>query len=92
MPHLGAVHFLRIVQFIGLFLFGKKWVSRFRKYRRPQTTSMIERQNREFHKRMRKVSIFPNEGSAVRLLGAMRLELSEKWQGESKRNINKDPR
>ena len=56
--------------------------------RRLRTTNMIERQNREFRKRTRKVSIFPNEGSAVRLYGAMCLELSEQWQGEEKRYLN----
>lgn len=60
--------------------------------RRLRTTNMIERQNREFRKRTRKVSIFPNEGSAVRLFGAMCLELSEKWQGEEKRYLNMERR
>lgn len=56
--------------------------------RRLRTTNTIERQNREFRKRTRKVSIFPNEGSAERLYGAMCLELSEKWQGETQRFLN----
>lgn len=60
--------------------------------RRLRTTNMIERQNREFRKRTRKVSIFPNEGSAIRLFGAMILELSEKWQGEAKRYLNMERR
>ena len=60
--------------------------------RRLRTTNMIERQNREFRKRTRKVSIFPNEASAVRLFGAMILELSEQWQGEQKRYLNMERR
>jgi transposase-like protein len=60
--------------------------------RRLRTTNMIERQNREFRKRTRKVSIFPNEGSAARLYGAMCLELSEKWQSEEKRYLNMERR
>ncbi|MCL5271005.1 MAG: IS256 family transposase [bacterium] len=60
--------------------------------RRLRTTNMIERQMREFRKRTRKVSIFPNEGSAIRLFGAMILELSEKWQGEEKRYLNMERR
>jgi len=60
--------------------------------RRLRTTNMIERQNREFRKRTRKVSIFPNEGSAARLYGAMCLELSERWQGEDKRYLNMERR
>lgn len=60
--------------------------------RRLRTTNMIERQMREFRKRTRKVSIFPNEGSAIRLFGAMILELSEQWQGEEKRYLNMERR
>jgi transposase-like protein len=60
--------------------------------RRLRTTNMLERQNREFRKRTRKVSIFPNEGSTMRLYGAMCLELSEKWQGENKRYLNMERR
>lgn len=57
-----------------------------------RTTNMIERQNREFRKRTRKVSIFPNEASCTRLFGAMCLELSEKWQSEQKRYLNMERR
>lgn len=60
--------------------------------RRLRTTNMIERQNREFRKRTRKVSIFPNEASCARLFGAMCLELSEKWQAEQKRYLNMERR
>jgi len=58
--------------------------------RRLRTTNMIERQMREFRKRTRKVSIFPNEGSALRLFGAMMLELNDQWLGEQKRYLNMD--
>jgi len=60
--------------------------------RRLRTTNMIERQNREFRKRTRTVSIFPNEGSCIRLFGAMCIELSEKWQSEEKRYLNMERR
>jgi transposase-like protein len=60
--------------------------------RRLKSTNMIERRNREFRKRTRKVSIFPNEGSCIRLFGAMCLELSEQWQGEAKRYLNMERR
>jgi transposase-like protein len=49
---------------------------------------MIERQMREFRKRTRKISIFPNEGSAMRLFGAMILELSDKWLCDRKNYLN----
>lgn len=60
--------------------------------RRLRTTNMLERQMREFRKRTRKVSIFPNEGSGVRLFGALCLELSEHWQSEEKRYLNMERR
>jgi transposase-like protein len=60
--------------------------------RRLATTNMIERQNREFRRRTRNVSIFPNEASCIRLFGAMCVELSEKWQGEAKRYLNMERR
>lgn len=60
--------------------------------RRLRTTNLVERQNREFRKRSRKVSIFPNESSCLRLFGAMCQELSEKWQGEPKRYLNMERR
>lgn len=56
--------------------------------RRLWSTNLIERQMREFRKRTRKVSIFPNEGSALRLFGALCLELSEKWQSEERDFLN----
>lgn len=59
---------------------------------RLRTTNMLERQNREFRKRTRTVSIFPNEGSCIRLFGAMCIELSEKWQSEEKRYLNMERR
>ena len=55
---------------------------------RLKTTNMIERQMREFRKRTRKISIFPNEGSAMRLFGAMILELSDKWLCDKKNYLN----
>lgn len=60
--------------------------------RRLRTTNILERQMREFRKRTRKVSIFPNDSSCIRLFGAMCMELSEKWVGETKRFLNMDRR
>lgn len=60
--------------------------------RRLGTTNMLERQMREFRKRTRKASIFPNEGSCIRLFGAMCIELSERWQGEPRRYLNMERR
>jgi transposase-like protein len=60
--------------------------------RRLHTTNMLERQMREFKSRTRKVSIFPNESSCIRLFGALCLEISEAWQGETKRFLNMERR
>ena len=50
------------------------------KYRRRlATTNMQERLNEEIRRRERVIRIFPNEASAVRLIGAMRAEQHETW-------------
>lgn len=58
--------------------------------RRLNSTNMLERQMREFKRRTRVVSIFPNTAAAERLFGAMMIELDEKWATEPKRYINTD--
>jgi putative transposase len=51
------------------------------KYRkRLRTTNGVERLNQEVRRRERVIRIFPNEASAIRLLGALLMEQSEKWQ------------
>jgi putative transposase len=50
------------------------------KYRgRLRTTNMMERLNEEIRRRERVIRIFPNEASALRLLGALRAEQHEIW-------------
>ena len=49
--------------------------------RRIRTTNGLERLNREIRRRTRVVSIFPNEKSALRLISAMLLEISDEWEG-----------
>jgi len=51
-----------------------------RKYRkRLRTTNMAERLNEEIRRRERVIRIFPNEDSAVRLIGALLAEQHETW-------------
>lgn len=51
------------------------------KYRkRLRSTNMQERLNEEIRRRERVVRIFPNEASAVRLIGALLAEKAEAWQ------------
>ena len=50
------------------------------KYRkRLRTTNMAERLNEEIRRRERVIRIFPNEDSAVRLIGALLAEQHETW-------------
>lgn len=51
------------------------------KYRRRlRTTNMQERLNEEIRRRERVIRIFPNEESALRLIGALLAEYNEVWQ------------
>lgn len=45
-----------------------------------RTTNSLERVNREIRRRTRVVGIFPNEASCLRLISAILMEISEKWQ------------
>lgn len=50
------------------------------KYRRRlATTNMQERLNEEIRRREKVIRIFPNEASAMRLIGAMLAEKHEAW-------------
>lgn len=52
--------------------------------RRLRTTNMVERQNREIKRRTRVSGLFPNEGSLLRLVSAILMEVSEEWESSSK--------
>ena len=55
------------------------------KYRqRLRTTNSVERLNEEVRRRERVIRIFPNRESVVRLIGALMMELDEKWATERK--------
>lgn len=48
--------------------------------RRLRTTNGLERLNREIKRRVRVVSIFPNEAAALRLVTALLMEISDEWE------------
>ena len=48
---------------------------------RIRTTNSLERLNREIRRRTSVVSIFPSEKSALRLISAVLLEISDEWEG-----------
>ncbi len=52
--------------------------------RKLNSTNMLERVMQEVKKRSRKVRIFPNESSCRRLVGAVLMELDEKWACEKR--------
>jgi len=58
--------------------------------RKVYTSNMIERVMREIKRRTRVVSIFPNEDSCDRLVGAHLLERQETWQCERTRYLVMD--
>ncbi|MCR4425159.1 MAG: transposase, partial [Firmicutes bacterium] len=47
--------------------------------RRLRTTNGVERLNQEIRRRERVIRIFPNEESALRLIGAVLMEIDEAW-------------
>ena len=50
---------------------------RYRK--RLRTTNGMERLNEEIRRRERVIRIFPNRASVIRLLGALLMEIDERW-------------
>ena len=52
------------------------WVPKYRF----RTTNMQERLNEEVRRRERVIRIFPNDESALRLIGALLAEQNEVWQ------------
>ena len=52
--------------------------------RRPRTTNMIERCNREIKHRTLVASLFPNEASLLRLVSEILMEISEEWETSRK--------
>lgn len=52
--------------------------------RRLRSTNMLERQNREIKRRTAVSGLFPNEGSLLRLVRAILMEVSEEWESTDK--------
>jgi transposase-like protein len=48
--------------------------------RRLRTINMLERLNKELKRRTRVAGLFPNEASALRLVSAVAMEISEEWE------------
>ena len=57
--------------------------------KRMRTTNTLERVHEEINRRTHVAGLFPNEGSLLRLVSAVLMELSEEWE-TGKRYLNMD--
>ena len=57
-------------------------------YSRLKSTNLLERLNSEIRRRERVVRIFPNESSALRLLGSILIDIHDEWQSSPRQYIN----
>ena len=53
-------------------------------YSRLRNTNMLERVNSEIRRREKVVRIFPNKQSALRLIGAVLIDIYEEWESSSR--------
>ena len=54
------------------------------------STNPLERINKEIKRRSRVVGIFPDEASAIRLVGAILADLHDEWQATDRRYLSED--
>lgn len=55
---------------------------------RLKSTNMLERANEEIRRREKGIRIFPNEASALRLIGSVLLDIHDKWTSSNRQYIN----
>jgi len=58
--------------------------------RRLRTINMLERLNKELKRRTRVAGLFPNEASALRLVSAVAMEISDEWE-TNRKYLTMDP-
>ena len=57
-------------------------------WRKIWSTNPLERVNKEIKRRSRVVGIFPNEAAAIRLVGALLLDLHDDWIATDRRYLS----
>lgn len=57
-------------------------------YSRLKSTNMLERVNEEIRRREKVIRIFPNEASALRLIGSVLLDIHDEWTSSNRQYIN----
>lgn len=55
--------------------------------RQMRTTNLVERLDEEIRRRTKVARLFPNEGSCLRLVTAILIEIAEEWQTNEKRYL-----
>ena len=56
-------------------------------YNRLKSTNMLERLNQEIRRREKVVRIFPNDASAIRLIGSILLDIHDQWISSNRQYI-----
>lgn len=59
--------------------------------RRLKTTNCLERLNEEIRRRERVIRIFPNQDSAIRIIGSLLMDKNEEWLSANKKYLDFDP-
>ena len=57
-------------------------------YSRLKSTNMLERVNEEIRRREKVIRIFPNEASALRLIGTILIDINDEWIGSNRQYIS----
>lgn len=52
-------------------------------HKRLRTTNMLERVNREIRRREKVIQIFPNDQSAIRIIGSVLMDIDEDWGSQT---------
>jgi putative transposase len=58
------------------------------RWRKIWSTNPIERINKEIERRSRVVGIFPNNAAAIRLVGAILLDMQDEWVAAERRYLS----